>query len=72
MKLLKFITFYVSVVIIAAFFNPWIEGEGSIVKPVDDTTKKLQDADASGVTKGVVQSTIGYICISAAPRRLIC
>ncbi|MFC1632113.1 hypothetical protein ACFL1I_08080 [Candidatus Omnitrophota bacterium] len=61
MKILKVMIFCVSVAIILAFFNPWVKGEGSIVKAVDDKTKKLQEADATGVTRGVVQSTKGIV-----------
>ncbi len=59
MKILRFVTLCVSISIIVAFFAPWIKGEGSIVKAVDDTTKKLQEIDKTGLAKGVVQSAKG-------------
>jgi len=59
MKILRFIIICVSFSIIVAFFIPWIKGEGSIIKAVDDNTKKLQQVDKTGLTKSVVQSTKG-------------
>jgi len=57
MKILRFATLVISLSIIVAFFMPWVKGEGSIVKSVDDATKRLQEIDQTGLTKSAAQAT---------------
>lgn len=59
MKVLNPIIICFSVLTVVAFFMPWIKGAGSIAKPIDDSTKAIQDLEPTGVTKGIVKTTKG-------------
>lgn len=61
MKVLNFIIICFSVLAVVSFFMPWVNGAGSIVKPVDDSTKPIQNLEPTGVTKGTVKTTRGII-----------
>lgn len=61
MKVLKFIIISFSLLAVIAFFMPWIKGAGSIVKPVDDSTKVVRDLEPTGITKGAIKTTIGVL-----------
>ncbi|MFC1703207.1 hypothetical protein ACFL1E_00290 [Candidatus Omnitrophota bacterium] len=58
---ISFLIFCVSVVIIIAFFMPWVTGSGSIIKPLADSTKVIQDVDFTGVAKTTVTITKGVV-----------
>ena len=63
MKALKFIIAFFSLLAVVAFFMPWIKGAGSTVKPVDDSTRAVQDLEPTGVTKGAIKVTKGIVDI---------
>lgn len=60
----KFITFLVICLcglVIAAFFMPWISGEGSIAKPIEDATGVIRKVEPSGLLDGVFNLTKGTL-----------
>jgi len=61
MKVLNFIIICFSVLVVVSFFMPWVKGAGSIAKPVDDTTKPIQELEPTGVAKGTVKTGKGVI-----------
>lgn len=61
MKILSFIIVFFSILAVAAFFMPWVKGAGSIVKPVDDSTKPIQDLEPTGMARETVKTTKGII-----------
>lgn len=40
---------------------PWVKGAGSIVKPVDDSTKPIQNVEPTGMVKETIKTTRGII-----------
>ena len=61
MKILSFIIICFSILAMLAFFMPWVKGAGSIVKPLDDSTKPIQDLEPTGIASGTVKATKGVI-----------
>lgn len=53
-KIFNIIIFCLAVLIAVSFFMPWLEGEGSLLKPLDDSTKSLQKKDITGLAKGSI------------------
>ncbi len=57
MKILSFIIVFFSILAVVAFFMPWVKGAGSIVKPVDDSTKPIQNVEPTGMVKETIKTT---------------
>lgn len=51
--LLYLVVIVIACVAVYSFFMPWVTGEGSLVKPVDDMTKGIQKVDKTHVTQGI-------------------
>jgi uncharacterized membrane protein YphA (DoxX/SURF4 family) len=46
-----------SVLIIVIFFMPWVKARGSILEPLDNTTKIIQRIEFTGVLRGAIKVT---------------
>ncbi|MCQ9204872.1 MAG: hypothetical protein NG737_00940 [Omnitrophica bacterium] len=55
LRIFSFSIICVSVFVITAFFMPWVSGRGSILEPLDDSTKFIQKIEITGTFKGAVE-----------------
>lgn len=55
LRILSFSIICISVFVIIAFFMPWVSGRGSILEPLNDSTKFIQKIDITGTFKGAVE-----------------
>ena len=52
--MLNIVIILLSIIVIGAFFMPWVTGSGSLTKPIDDATRIFKKLDITKVTTGVV------------------
>ena len=57
LKFLGMLVICTSVLIIVIFFMPWVKARGSILEPLDDTTKIIQRIEFTGVLRGAIKVT---------------
>ncbi|MFH1656052.1 MAG: hypothetical protein ABH954_05535 [Candidatus Omnitrophota bacterium] len=55
LKIFNFIIFCLAVLIIVSFFMPWVQGEASLLKPIEDSTKAIQESDFTGLARGSIK-----------------
>jgi hypothetical protein len=66
MKIINFLIVVVCIVIIVAFFLPWIAGSGSLAKPFDDGTSVIQKTEPTGLFRAIIKTAKGTVDTATA------
>ncbi|UCD55118.1 MAG: hypothetical protein JSV93_06320 [Candidatus Omnitrophota bacterium] len=71
---MNYIIIGLSALVVISFFLPWVKGTGSIVKPVEDSTKAIQDLkltkETAKTTRGVVDTLTETLAAISLKRTL--